>query len=253
MLLFRPNRKHLTVIPEEMKPIKHWFNVVLAGARANDFARMAVESEFAECHRPSVTKMVPATESVAASSAIGGGHANDGNQDGLVLFCPTGGRNSELARLRFYTCTSFADALPLTRNRSAAKNLAIVLLFWQGDEPSEEADIATKEAISIFQTRISEISHLPPNCRPHTTVLSLKASASQESYLSEFRARQEQVKVSTISCKDDSEDVLAGSLQTLCENIIIHQRSAAFSTKTRFSVLPSENGEKRCGCCCRCQ
>lgn len=238
-LFLRPARKHLTVIPEEMRPINYWFNVVLAGARANDFARMAVDSEFAEVHRPIITKAPISTE--AAASGSGGG-----DQEGLVLFCPTGGRNSEMARIRFYTCSGFSDALPLTRNRSAAKNLAIVLLFWQGDEPSEEEDSATKEAISDFQTRIAEISHLPPLCRPHTTVLSLKASENQEMCLSEFRARQQQVKVSTINCDDDSIDVLTGSLQTLCENIILHQRSTASSTR-RFSVMPGNSvNRSRC-------
>mmetsp|Transcript_6489 Transcript_6489/g.12601 ORF Transcript_6489/g.12601 Transcript_6489/m.12601 type:complete len:245 (-) Transcript_6489:57-791(-) len=228
-------RKHLTVIPEEMRPINYWFTVVLAGTKATEFARMAVDSEFAEIHRQCASKASNA-DVIAASNAGGG------DEDTPVLFCPIGGRNNDLARVRFWTCSGFSEALPLIRDRSAAKNLAVVLLFWQEEVASEEEEDKTaNEAIGVFQTRIAEIAHLPPNCRPYTTVLSVKANANQESHLTDFRARQQQVKVSSISCEEASGDILAGSLQTLCQDIICHQRSA---TRKRLSVI--DGGPKCC-------
>mmetsp|Transcript_90948 Transcript_90948/g.294346 ORF Transcript_90948/g.294346 Transcript_90948/m.294346 type:complete len:243 (-) Transcript_90948:257-985(-) len=229
------SKPHLTLIPEDAFPISYRFNVVLVGATAKDFARIAVETEFAEAYRPKGQKASGLQNDQEA------GHSSE--EDALVFFCPTGFGTRELARLRLQPCVSFSQSLPMSRDRATAMNTVVALLFWQvGHKPHPEG--AASEAIGDFQSRVMEIQHLPVNLRPYTALLAFEASESQEKQLNDFVGRQ-QVRVIPSFYSGDAEDVVPESLQTLCENAIKHQSRASVRVASTV-FLDASKGQQSC-------
>mmetsp|Transcript_1707 Transcript_1707/g.5129 ORF Transcript_1707/g.5129 Transcript_1707/m.5129 type:complete len:237 (-) Transcript_1707:7-717(-) len=221
-------RPHLTLIPEEMRPINHRFQVVLVGETAGEFARRAVESEFAEAYRP---------------KGLRRSEGDEGEPEGhLVCFCPTGTATGELARLRLQPCCHFSDALPLTHDRATALNLVVCFLFWRAG--ADGGTQATSECIRDFQARVAEIAHAPAHLRPFAALLAFEVSEGQEQQLRDFAGRQH-VGVAASFFAEASEEALAEALQSLCESVIRHQQGRP----TWFGNLEGGDGaDQRCTC-----
>jgi len=236
----RKQRNHLTLIPEGASPITSRFNVALVGEQAEEFARIAVNTEFAEAYKPK------ACSQSHIHGAQGGeegadGHCGKHEEDPFVFFCPTGGVNTkELARLRLQPCVHFSDSLPLGKDRAQNMSVIVVFLFWRCT--------TVKDAINDFRSRMAEVVHQPASCRPCTALLAFRADAEQEGLLKEFVDKQQQTtKMYSEFFSQDNEETVIDALQNVCETAIkfqkIGRKSLTFNNVDGDNALP-----KRCSC-----
>lgn len=228
----RKPKHHLTMIPEDLKPISYRFDVVLAGEKASEFAQTAVETEFALEH------MQKKADHHHHGAPLGGDEEEE-----FVFFCPSDDSEAELARLRLRTCVGFSQHLPLSRDRAVARNLAVVLLFWHV-EPAEEA---TRDAISDFRTRLAEISHADAQCRPYTTLLAFGASGEQREKLGSLVSNQKMIKLDSSFYEEDTEECVVESLRKVCANTIAHL-SVTYSSSNAGRVDVQSTKAASCGC-----
>lgn len=253
-----PNRKMkpiLTLIPEEERAIAYRFSVVLVGANAHDYARQAVTSEMAEAYKPKSKTKAKQAEDLGQISEDGpqgaelqpgrkGNAQQPGHEDKLVLFCPTGPNNKELARILLQPVCGFSDSLPFTKDEATAKYQIVVLLFWNVEKDAS----STSSTITEWYSRIAEINHQPSNLRPYTIVLAYEPDSEQERSLNEFTGKYKGVAPATV-IHDGSEDGITESLQDLAELCIgrlkRNERSSSIvlnsgdlpSDKARFCVI----------------
>jgi len=211
-LCHRKPKHHLTMIPEDEKPISYRFHVVLAGAKAHEFAQAAVDSEFALEHMQRNPRPSPSVGSTASKASVG----DDDPDEEFVFFCPND--DGELARLRLSTCTGFSQHLPLSRDRATARNIVVVLLWWHVAAEEE----ATEDAINDFRTRLAEIIHTPVHCRPYTTLLAFGASDEQRAELDNLVGNQKTIKVDLSFYEEDTEDCVIDSLKKVCAGTMAH-------------------------------
>lgn len=231
----RKPKHHLTMIPEDLKPISYRFDVVLAGEKAGDFAQTAVETEFALEHMQRKADH----HHHHGSPATGGD-----DEEEFVFFCPPDESEAELARLRLRTCIGWSQHLPLSRDRAVARNLAVVLLFWHV-EPAEEA---TREAISDFRTRVAEIGHADVQCRPYTTLLAFGASDEQRANLESFVKNQKIIRLDSSFYEEDTEDCVVESLKKVCASTIAHMSVTYSSSNAGGRAEVQSTRAASCGC-----
>jgi len=252
-LCHRKPKHHLTMIPEDLKPISYRFHVVLAGEKADEFALAAVESEFALEHMQGQGKEHKhhgrsSLQSMSAGSLTSGqGSQQESGNEEFVFFCPCPSDDSEcreLARLRLSTCISFTQSLPLSRDRAVARNLVVALLFWHVGSSEE----ATRDAISDYRTRLAEICHTPAHCRPYTTLLAFGATDEQRAQLENLVNMQKTVKVESSFFEDDAEANVVASLKRICERTIAHLSV----TYTRSSASRAAALKDSAATSCRC-
>mmetsp|Transcript_24581 Transcript_24581/g.47863 ORF Transcript_24581/g.47863 Transcript_24581/m.47863 type:complete len:284 (-) Transcript_24581:128-979(-) len=244
----RKPKHHLTMIPEDLKPISYRFHIVLAGEKAKEFAQTAVESDFALEHMQRKER----DHAHASRFSVGAGsnyssHGDVSSMDSVnedFFYCPSDESEAELARLRLSTCIGFSQSLPLSRDREVSRNLVVALLFWQVGP----ADKATKDAISDYRTRLAEICHTPAHCRPYTTLLAFGANHEQRTQLEDFVRMQKTIKVDGFFFEEDTEDCVVKAMKQVCASTIAHLSvTYASSSATKMASLRGTTSSS-CGC-----
>lgn len=245
----RKPRPQLTLVPEDEKAaINFRFEVAIVGEGANEFAKMAVESEMAEAFHPKgynaaadLTATIGGATSNHSSSKLGGSE-----KEQLTLFCPIGDVSEKrgLARVRLICCESFSDSLPVHKEATVAMNTAIVFLFWRVDKGSGSA---AGDRVSDFTSRLAELNHgAPADARPHAVVYGFDLDGDQESRLNDFLKKPLASGVQLEKFKEDNEDVVMEALTDLCEKIILAQNK-----RQTVAAAPRSIGEQPAkGRCC---
>jgi len=273
----------LTLIPEQERQIDYRFEFSVVGQDARQFVESAVNSEMAEAFRPTAkeeekwghTASAPPNleangldfreagstpgevQAPAQSSSFGKPAVKGSDQNKLILYCPYSEQAKGIARIRFTALENFSESLPLTRDRMAAANQAVIFLFWHvkpGDERDEKTGRSpTEERIKDFMARIAEINFLPAHFRPACILCGFETEESQETQLDEW-AKKQKATVWTSYEPDDGEDTIMESVQKLCEKMVERssdekRNSDQIGGSEKEKVESEGEGNQKSSCC----
>jgi hypothetical protein len=266
----------LSAIPEQSKSVSNYFQVVLAGCGASDFAGRVCESELSEAYRPRAltrtrrcsprvqedaqdadglvdTPMLGQVDTSSSSErasresrlSLASTRSMTSTAE-LCFFCPLDASIDRLACLNFQTVEGFSASLPPIKSEAEARDTCVVLLHWPEAGMSGPSGVKRAEAednsLMDLRRRVAELN-FQAKFVPNVFVLCVaNTHAENERAREAVGACKFHGRSIAFLCSDgDSEEDLGSALQSLADMILREQDGPGLRLPGGTAVLKGKS------------